>query len=90
MIKPWTSKPAVIDMVLDLFETTTRILESPTDLDTADRSAKSEPMRQLPELASLLFATIYERLEWLRRYVYFITVHSKTQCSYTCLKSHGG
>ncbi|EGO21494.1 hypothetical protein SERLADRAFT_451525, partial [Serpula lacrymans var. lacrymans S7.9] len=64
MIKPWTSRPAVIDIVLALFDTTTKAVESPISDDVATK-LKSELSLQLPALASILFSCILERLEWL-------------------------
>lgn len=69
MLRPWTSKMTIIDIVLNLFDTTTKLAES----SSADNEAvwmSSELNMQLPELASILFSCIYERLEWLRRYVF--------------------
>ena len=65
MIKPWTSRNTVIDIVLGLFETTTKLVESPSDSEAARMN--SEPNMQLPELAAILFSCIHERLQWLRR-----------------------
>jgi nuclear pore complex protein Nup133 len=64
MISPWSSEPSVIDAVLELFHTTTRFVEY-TDADQGG----SEPNRQLPRLAGVLFAAIRERLNWLGRLV---------------------
>ncbi|KAF7967089.1 hypothetical protein HWV62_35891 [Athelia sp. TMB] len=61
MIKPWTSRNTVIDIVLGLFETTTKLMESPSD-----SAAASEPNMQLPDLAAILFSCIHERLQWLQ------------------------
>jgi nuclear pore complex protein Nup133 len=69
MIKPWTSRPSVIDLVLELFNTTAMVVETPTDMDSGARGKKEQPLSQLPELASLLFACIKERLDWLNRLV---------------------
>lgn len=67
MLKPWTSNSSIIDIVLGLFDTTTKLVESPSADSEAIRMS-SEPNTQLPELASILFSCIYERLEWLGRY----------------------
>ncbi|KAF8892544.1 Non-repetitive/WGA-negative nucleoporin C-terminal-domain-containing protein [Infundibulicybe gibba] len=61
MIKPWTSRPSVIDVVLGLFDASTKVVDSP-DTDT---SKDSEPNTQLPDLAGVLFACLQERLDWL-------------------------
>ena len=63
MISPWSSKPVVIDIVLGLFDDTTRFVQSPAFDSTNDL------FLQLPELASTLFACIQERLDWLGRCV---------------------
>ena len=69
MIKGWTSRRKALNCINELFDETGKVIEAPADLDTADRRAKDLPMRQLPELASLLFETMQERLEWVKRYV---------------------
>ncbi|KAG6866953.1 hypothetical protein C0991_003869 [Blastosporella zonata] len=63
MIRPWSSKPAVIDAVLGLFDATTKAVEAAS----GDQYTKneSEPSTQLPDLAALLFTCIQERLNWL-------------------------
>ncbi|KAG6814378.1 hypothetical protein H0H92_010964 [Tricholoma furcatifolium] len=60
MVRPWSSKPAVIDVVLSLFDATTKAVEA-SNLAKND----SKPSSQLPELAAVLFACIQERLDWL-------------------------
>lgn len=67
MIDPWTSGPSIIEIVLHLFESTTRFVESPTSRSDPNTN-KTETSDQLPELASVLFACCQERLEWLGRY----------------------
>lgn len=69
MLKPWTSKASIIEVVLGLFDTTRKLVESPSTDSEAVRMS-SEPNMQLPELASVLFACIHERLGWLGRSVY--------------------
>jgi hypothetical protein len=64
MLGPWTSKPAVIDIVLGLFDNTTRFVES------SESGGDQNLLAQLPELASILFACIQERLDWLERRVF--------------------
>ncbi|PFH54313.1 hypothetical protein AMATHDRAFT_72820 [Amanita thiersii Skay4041] len=64
MVKPWTSRPAVIDAVLGLFDATTKVVEKPLT-DGSVASPESEPNSQLPELAEVLFACVQERLDWL-------------------------
>ncbi|KAJ7940617.1 Non-repetitive/WGA-negative nucleoporin C-terminal-domain-containing protein [Mycena leptocephala] len=64
MIDPWTSSPAIIDVILGLFESTTKVLDSSTRAGVAlERNTYANS--QLPELASILFACIQERLDWL-------------------------
>ncbi|KAI0362165.1 hypothetical protein OH77DRAFT_1515456 [Trametes cingulata] len=66
MIDPWTSQPEVIDIVNELFNSTTQLVEAPSgDSETAE--SKKVPREQLPELASCLFRCIQERLDWLGR-----------------------
>lgn len=66
MQKPWTSKASIIEIVLGLFDTTTQLVEAPSAESEAVRTS-SKPNMQLPELASILFSCIHERLEWLGR-----------------------
>lgn len=63
MIDAWTSTSSIIDGILALFETTTRIADSPAAANQAARG--SELHNQLPELAEILFACITQRLERL-------------------------
>jgi nuclear pore complex protein Nup133 len=70
MIKPWSSQPAIIDVVLGLFDTTTKAIDSSTPGD--DTNDNTEPNIQLPDLAAILFACIQERLDWLGRYAIYI------------------
>jgi nuclear pore complex protein Nup133 len=66
MIDPWTSSPAIIDVVLGLFESTTKVLDSSSRAGVVlERNNNSNS--QLPELATILFACIQERLDWLCR-----------------------
>jgi nuclear pore complex protein Nup133 len=65
MIKPWTSRPAVIDAVLKLVDAATRVATEGAGA-SASGNAK-EVVDMLPELATLLFACIQERLDWLGR-----------------------
>lgn len=59
LIQPWTSEPIVIDIVSDLFDATAKLIDSP--------SAPSVPTlrTQLPDLASVLFASFHEWCAWL-------------------------
>jgi nuclear pore complex protein Nup133 len=68
MLKPWTSRNSIIEIVMGLFDTTTKLVESPSADSEAVRMS-TEPNQQLPELASALFSCIRERLDWLGRYV---------------------
>jgi nuclear pore complex protein Nup133 len=71
MLKPWTSSNSVVEIVMGLFDTTTKLVESPSANSEAMRMS-SEPNKQLPELAAVLFSCIHERLEWLGRLVFAI------------------
>lgn len=64
MIFPWTSRPAVVDTVLALFDATTKAVES-RYFDSSNQGKLQQS--QLPELAALLFECIKERLDWLSR-----------------------
>jgi nuclear pore complex protein Nup133 len=70
MIHPWTSRSGVIDLVLELFNATADLLESPSNnnIDDEDRTPQAQgetPHVQLPQLAALLFAVLNEHLEYL-------------------------
>ncbi|KAG6907355.1 hypothetical protein DXG01_009239 [Tephrocybe rancida] len=62
MIRPWSSRPAVIDVVLGLFDATTKAVDGSSGPHT---KYNSEPGSQLPDLAAALFVCIQERLDWL-------------------------
>lgn len=64
MIDPWTSSTSIIDVVLGLFESTTRVLDSSARAGVASER-NNDSNTQLPELATILFACIQERLDWL-------------------------
>ena len=67
MIKPWSSRPSIIDTVLTLFDLTSKCVESTPGSRTHVRD--KEPLSQLPPLAGVLFECIKERLDWLSRYM---------------------
>jgi len=67
MLNPWTSRPAVLDAILSLFNATARATESPSTRHHVS-NRQSEPGSQLPDLAAGLFACMQERLDWLGRY----------------------
>lgn len=62
MIKPWTSRPAIIDALLKLVDAVTKVAT-----ESAGNSAGKDVVDMLPELATLLFACVQERLDWLAR-----------------------
>ncbi|KAJ7905514.1 Non-repetitive/WGA-negative nucleoporin C-terminal-domain-containing protein [Mycena olivaceomarginata] len=64
LIDPWTSSPALIDVILGLFESTTKVLDSSTRAGVV-LERNSYANSQLPELATILFACVQERLDWL-------------------------
>ncbi|RXW20887.1 hypothetical protein EST38_g4970 [Candolleomyces aberdarensis] len=64
MISSWTSRPGTIDVVLSLFNATTKVLEN-VAADARPKAQRQEPGSQLPQLANLLFKCVKERLEWL-------------------------
>ena len=66
MIDPWTSQPTVIDIVTELFESTTKLIEKPSG-EAEPSAALKKAKEQLPELATVLFGTYQERLRWLGR-----------------------
>lgn len=62
MIKPWTSRPAVIDVLLKLVDSVTKVATV-----TGGNNTGKDVVDLLPELATLLFACVQERLDWLAR-----------------------
>lgn len=70
MIKPWTSRPLVIDVVLALFDASTKASEARSASGGA-QPRSGEPYTQLADLAEILFACIQERLDWLGRFVQY-------------------
>ncbi|KAF9265417.1 methyltransferase type 11 [Marasmius fiardii PR-910] len=58
MVRSWTSEQEIIDGVLALFDTSTRIVESSPERTTVKTT-------HLSELATALFNCIQERLDWL-------------------------
>lgn len=63
-VKPWTSKPEVINVVLELFDATTTYVQHLGK--SPDEHKDREPNSQLPDLASALFASVHERMSWLQ------------------------
>jgi hypothetical protein len=63
MIDPWTSGPAIIDSILELFVVTARFI----DANAEDESRTMVTKSQLPDLAKDLFKAVQERLDWLER-----------------------
>ncbi|TEB36359.1 hypothetical protein FA13DRAFT_1727949 [Coprinellus micaceus] len=63
MISAWTSRPGTIDIVLSLFDLTTKAF----DAAAAGSISLTETALhdQLPQLAALLFECVSERLQWL-------------------------
>jgi nuclear pore complex protein Nup133 len=67
MIKPWTSRPAVIDAVLKLVDSVTKVATT-----SGGSNVPMDVVDMLPELATLLFACMQERLDWLSRHAFFV------------------
>ncbi|KZT09491.1 uncharacterized protein LAESUDRAFT_646564 [Laetiporus sulphureus 93-53] len=65
LINPWSSSPEIIDAVCELFYSTARLAEVPS-ADPETMQSISDAKDQLPDLASVLFGCIQERLLWLR------------------------
>lgn len=62
MIKPWTSRPAVIDAILNLVDAVTKVAR-----DNGSNNTTKDVVDMLPELATQLFVCVQERLDWLAR-----------------------
>ena len=67
IIKPWTSRPVVIDAVLKLVDLASNVA---TDSGSGSSASAKDVIALLPEFATLLFACIQERLDWLGRLVH--------------------
>ncbi|KAF8478553.1 Non-repetitive/WGA-negative nucleoporin C-terminal-domain-containing protein [Russula ochroleuca] len=63
-VKPWTSKPEVINVILELFDATTTYVQHLGE--APDEHKAREPNSQFPDLASALFASVHERMNWLQ------------------------
>ena len=72
MRKSWTSRPSVIDIVLSLFDLSTKVLE--TSVGSSLRATDMEPGTQLPTLAAILFESIKERLDELLGLLFMASV----------------
>lgn len=59
----------IVDIVNELFQRTTLLVETPSG-DSEAAESKKVPRQQLPELAACLFRCIQERLDWLGRWIY--------------------
>ncbi|TFK55057.1 hypothetical protein OE88DRAFT_1674600 [Heliocybe sulcata] len=67
MYNPWTSAPPMIDIVFELFNMTTKIIETPTvETGTAAQYVKEELKKQIPDIGGLVFGCMTERLDWLK------------------------
>lgn len=67
---PWTAQPETVDFIVQLFELTTKVVDSMASgagMEADSAAARDVPRMQLAELASALFACCHERLQWLRR-----------------------
>ncbi|KIM58886.1 hypothetical protein SCLCIDRAFT_127429 [Scleroderma citrinum Foug A] len=62
IIKPWTSRPVVIDAVLKLVDSASNVA---TDSGASSSASAKDVIDLLPEFATLLFACVQERLDWL-------------------------
>jgi hypothetical protein len=65
LTKAWTSRPAILQVLNDLFNTTHELLIKPELPD----EIRNEHLIHLTELATLIFASYHERLEYLNRSV---------------------
>jgi len=72
MIKPWTSRPVIIDAILKLVDSASKVA---TDNGSSSSASAKDVIDLLPEFATLLFACVQERLDWLGRLV--VGYHSR-------------
>lgn len=73
MLRPWTSRPSVIDVVLALFDASTNVLEN-QGTGGESQSGLGGSSSQLADLAEILFACIQERLNWLARSALYVFI----------------
>ncbi|KAL4077069.1 hypothetical protein V8B97DRAFT_1378901 [Scleroderma yunnanense] len=62
IIKPWTSRPVIIDVVLTLVDSASKVA---TDSGSSSNATAKDVINLLPEFATLLFTCVQERLDWL-------------------------
>ncbi len=60
----------MIDVALSLFEAITGVVDVP-GADGQYHQSQTEPGSLLPELATVLFACVQERLDWLGRWALY-------------------
>ncbi|KAG9318812.1 Non-repetitive/WGA-negative nucleoporin C-terminal-domain-containing protein [Chiua virens] len=60
MVKPWTSRPVIIDAILKLVDSVTKLAR-----ESGASNTTKDVVNMLPEVATLLFACVQERLDWL-------------------------
>ncbi|KAH8833666.1 Non-repetitive/WGA-negative nucleoporin C-terminal-domain-containing protein [Flagelloscypha sp. PMI_526] len=63
MSRPWTSEVGIIDLTVNLFETTVKFLDA-TRVTSNDRLYE-RPRAQLPEMVAVILGCVRERLDWL-------------------------
>ena len=64
---PWTAQMRTINQVVELFELTAAVVVAHGTGGSADSLTEGVIKMQLTELASVLFKSCYDRLEWLKR-----------------------
>lgn len=64
---PWTAQTRTINQVVELFELTTAVLHAHRTSGSVDTVTEGMVKMQVAELASVLFKSCYDRLEWLKR-----------------------
>ncbi|KAI0079884.1 hypothetical protein K474DRAFT_1696036 [Panus rudis PR-1116 ss-1] len=65
LIDPWTSQPALLDIVSELFAITTTIIQQSSSEPESSSGSRTQARKQLPSLAAALLSCYYERLQWL-------------------------
>ena len=71
--RPWTSEVGIIDLTVNLFETTVKFLDA-TRVTSNDRLYE-RPRAQLPEMVAVILGCVRERLDWLTTYATSFFLH---------------
>jgi hypothetical protein len=65
---PWTARTRTINQVSELFDLTAAVVHAYRTSGSVDTITEGMIKMQVVELASVLFKSCYDQLEWLKRY----------------------